>query len=89
MNRIYLVRHGEAQKPDGRAYCLGRTDWPLSAEGKAQAAGLSMWFHGLDAACYTSPLARCRETAFFALGREAPVDPRLGEMNLGAWDGLP
>lgn len=89
MKRIFLVRHGAIEKPDERSYCIGRTDWPLSGEGRAQAALLQTWFDGMtDAWAATSPLARCADTAGIAMQRDVPRDARLTELNMGEWDGL-
>ena len=36
MRTIYLIRHGKPEFPDERKYCIGRTDLPLSEEGRTQ-----------------------------------------------------
>ena len=89
MRRIYLARHGAIEKPGTGSYCLGRTDWPLSDEGRGQAALLRAWFEDMPGlSARTSPLARCRETARIALEKDAPAEPRLAELDMGEWDGL-
>ena len=65
MRTVYLVRHGQ---PDtgfpGQKVCLGRKDVPLTHEGEKQAERLARWFRGKElSGMYTSPLARCRQTA--------------------------
>ncbi len=82
MPKLYVVRHAE---PALRGVLLGRTDSPLSDAGRR--AARKLWDGlGVDV-IYTSPLARCRETAALA---EAPVVvlDDLAEISYGAWDGL-
>jgi broad specificity phosphatase PhoE len=93
MTSIYLLRHGEtAWNADRNRYC-GRTDIPLSAIGRAQAAALrdALAAVPLDA-IYVSPLARSRETGE-VIGADRPIpqrsDPRLIEIDFGNWEGLP
>ena len=38
MRKVYLVRHGHPDIPLGERWCLGRTDLPLAAVGRMQAA---------------------------------------------------
>jgi alpha-ribazole phosphatase/probable phosphoglycerate mutase len=92
MTRVYLLRHGEtAWNATGNRYC-GRTDLPLSSHGHAQAGAAS---HALAAVqfdvVYVSPLRRSRETGeLIASARSLPItsDPRLTEIDFGAWEGL-
>ena len=37
MRKIFLLRHGKTLFPDGEKRCIGRTDLPLSEDGKNQA----------------------------------------------------
>ena len=64
---------------------LGRSDPPLSAEGRAQSLALRV-----DAVrFYTSTMRRARETAALAArGRPIFEWPELAETSLGVWDGL-
>ncbi len=93
MTSIYLLRHGEtAWNADRNRYC-GRTDIPLSAIGRAQAAAMrdALADVPLDA-IYVSPLARSWETGeIIAAARPTPLrgDPRLIEIDFGIWEGLP
>lgn len=86
MSRLALLRHG----PTGwnRAGRLqGRTDVPLSAEGRRQAAEKRLPDCLATAVWHTSPLARATETArLLGLG-ESRVEPRLIEMDFGRFEG--
>ncbi|NMO93557.1 histidine phosphatase family protein [Actinomycetospora sp. TBRC 11914] len=91
MTEIVLVRHGETVWHAENRY-TGRSDVPLSARGREQAAALARWAAtaGLDAVV-TSPSPRARDTAEAAAkaaGHVAEVDPRLVEVDFGAGDGL-
>ena len=68
----------------------GRTDLPLTAEGRAQAGSLVARLAGLTfAAVFVSPLQRARETCAIAgFGDRAVVDPDLIEWDYGEFDGL-
>jgi uncharacterized phosphatase len=92
MTRIYFLRHGEtAWNAADNRYC-GRTDLRLSAVGRAQASAAS---HALAAvpiqAIYVSPLGRSRETGELIVKLHSlpmTTDPRLIEIDFGAWEGL-
>ncbi|MEY2633267.1 MAG: hypothetical protein RIR00_1921 [Pseudomonadota bacterium] len=80
--KLYLIRHPEPELPPG--LCYGRLDVP-AREVAAAAAGLRPQLPA-DLPLWTSPLRRCQELA--ALLAAAPVvDPRLAEMDFGAWEG--
>lgn len=86
---LLLARHGECTASG--TYC-GRTDAPLTENGRQQAAALAQVIAPYPiSVCFTSPLLRARETARIALnGRRVPlsVDDRLREVDFGAWGGL-
>ncbi len=88
--RIYLVRHGQIELKNEKAY-IGQLDLPLSPEGVVQAQKLQEQFKTipLDRA-YSSPLSRCVATMEILLGRRQiprfQIDA-LQEINLGDWDG--
>lgn len=84
--RVCLIRHASTGWNEaGRIQ--GRTDIPLSAHGRAQAASWRLPAGAAGWRCMTSPLARARETATL-LGFARPVvDPRLAEMRWGAFEG--
>jgi len=84
MTALLLLRHAPtAWNAGGRL--MGRADPPLSAAGRAALASwrLPTAFEG--APLLASPLRRARETAD-AFG-PAAVEPRLVEMDWGAWEG--
>ena len=92
MTQIFLVRHGEAEGNMFRR-AQGQTDLPLTPKGRRQVASLAARFADipLDAA-YASDLSRAVDTARAAVaGRDVPVilEPRLREMDLGAWENRP
>jgi broad specificity phosphatase PhoE len=91
MSTLVLLRHGPTEW--NRSHRLqGRTDLPLSPEGRALVA---TWRVPADLAfCrwWSSPLRRCRETATLLSRKFSPppdiaIEPRLIEMSYGAWEG--
>ena len=87
MKSCYLIRHGKPDFPGGERMCLGRTDLPLSAVGRMEAALLAEYFPRRDAVLFSSPLRRAAETAA-QFARPVSVLPGLAEMDAGEWDGL-
>jgi alpha-ribazole phosphatase len=86
---VILLRHTRPAVAEG--VCYGRTD--LDLDGGFDAA-LAEILSGLPevAAVATSPLGRCRRLAeAVAAARDLPLatDPRLVEMDFGAWEGRP
>jgi len=90
--RVFLFRHGAVQHT-GEKIFLGRTDLPLSAEGRLQAEAWKCHFMGrLRARIVSSPLSRALEFARTIAGdRAADVEicRALSEIDLGDWDGQP
>ncbi|HTX60034.1 MAG TPA: histidine phosphatase family protein [Verrucomicrobiae bacterium] len=89
--RLALIRHGATQWNASRRF-QGRSDVPLSDEGRAQARALAAALAGerFDAV-YASDLVRAFETARIVAEphRLAVVaDERLREFDFGAWEGL-
>lgn len=87
MAEILLVRHGETEwSRTGRH--TGRSDVPLTEEGRRRAAALAPMLAGRRVGlALTSPLSRARDTARLA-GVESPEpDPDLLEWDYGAWEG--
>jgi broad specificity phosphatase PhoE len=83
---LALLRHGPtAWTADRRLQ--GRSDLPLSPEGRRAVAGWRLPPEVAGFAWLTSPLARARETAALLGHGEAPADPRLAEMSFGDWEG--
>lgn len=88
--RLILIRHGDLGARRRGRY-IGRTDAPLSAEGRRQASALAGPLARLNgASLLVSPLRRTRETAAIALGRGAnfTVDSDLREIDFGRWEGM-
>ena len=89
MRTIYLIRHGKPEFPDERKYCIGRTDLPLSEEGRTQIRALGETFAGRRIEkIYTSPLKRCRELAAIlqeVIDRSIPIEvvDGLAEIDMG------
>lgn len=85
---IVLVRHGATEWSTSRRH-TGRTDIPLTDEGRAQAAALAPVLAGLAPdRVLTSPLVRARETCELAgLGGRAEADDRLLEWDYGEAEG--
>lgn len=84
--RLVLIRH--APLPDLAGVCYGRLD---PAPGVLEASGLARLRAEIaplidDAPCLSSPARRCRELAA-ALHPAPRLDPRLLELDFGAWEG--
>jgi probable phosphoglycerate mutase len=81
---LALLRHGPTLWTAERRL-QGRTDLPLSPEGRAAVA---RWRLPVDDLLWlTSPLRRAQETAALLGHGEALVDERLVEMSFGQWEG--
>ena len=85
---VYLVRHGATSWSQTRRH-TGRTDLPLTDEGRAEAAELRARLAGLDPIeVRSSPLTRARETAELAgFGAVVHIDERLVEWDYGTAEG--
>lgn len=91
MRCVHLIRHGAVIDDGGHRY-IGRTDLAMSAAGLAQIAALAAVYAEAPPfdAIWCSDLARSRHTAErLAEGRDIAirVDPRLREIDMGAWEG--
>ena len=90
-SRLWLIRHGQtAWNEAGR--CLGRTDLPLSENGKEAVIVLSQTnvFSKCDKV-YCSPALRAIETAILLKnGRRQQIEicEELQEIDFGRWEGL-
>lgn len=84
--RLYLVRH--LPPLVAPSVCYGRTD--LGTDPAAQQLALPGLRAALPASAplYSSPLQRCTVLAN-ALGQHVHVDPRLAELDFGAWEMQP
>jgi len=101
MGHLFLVRHATTAASESGVNLGQRTDAPLLPAGRERAAMTGSAIRAELAAIsvgdlrlLTSPARRCRETAEIvgdALGRpdlEPEADPRLWEIDYGAWEGL-
>jgi probable phosphoglycerate mutase len=84
---LTLVRHGETEwSRTGRH--TGRTDLPLTADGREAATALGDRLRGRAfALVLTSPLRRARDTAALAGFADAVVDDDLAEWDYGDYEG--
>jgi broad specificity phosphatase PhoE len=84
--RIVLIRHGHtAWNQEGRMQ--GRADIPLSPAGREEVLRWRLPDAWAGARWLSSPLARATETAALLTNRPADIEPRLIEMDWGAWEG--
>ena len=86
MKKVYLIRHGLPDFPDGKKMCIGTTDIPMGETGLAQAAQMARMLPPVTAV-FSSPLTRAVQTAQ-AIGMPVAVLDGLREMYAGQWDGL-
>lgn len=86
MKRIYLIRHGLPEFPDGRRQCIGSTDLPLSGEGMLQASEMARALPTVSAV-FSSPLTRAMETAR-VIRPDFTILDGLRELDYGQWEGL-
>jgi probable phosphoglycerate mutase len=82
------MRHGETEWSRSGAH-TGRTDLPLTAEGRRNATAMARWVAGRPfALVLTSPLSRARDTCALAgCAARAEVDPNLCEWDYGDYEG--
>jgi broad specificity phosphatase PhoE len=90
MTALYLVRHGRTDWNDEGRY-QGQCDPPLNHLGRQQAREVARGLRDVRlAAIYSSDLRRAQQTAQ-ALGKltglPVHLEPRLREIDLGAWAG--
>jgi len=85
---VVLVRHGETEWTRTRQH-TGRTDLPLTEEGREQARLVGEALRGRTfGLVLTSPLRRAHETAELAgFGAAAQVREDLGEWDYGEYEG--
>ena len=90
MLTLVLTRHGLTDRSDPEQHLGQGIDVGLSSAGRAQAVALAARIAAerFDR-IVSSPLCRAMETAeTVARGRTVEPDPRLMEMDYGAWEGL-
>jgi broad specificity phosphatase PhoE len=89
MLTLVLTRHGLTDRSTPEQHLGQRIDVSINEAGRRQAEALARRLApvAFDRAV-TSPLFRARETAaIVARGVEVEADPRLREMDYGAWEG--
>ena len=82
---LYLIRHPHPEVEPG--LCYGRSDLSLIEDATICAARIAPLLPAA-APVYSSPLKRCRQLAD-ALSPTPYLDPRLMELDFGAWEMLP
>ena len=87
MRTLYLVRHAMPDIPIGARWCVGRTDLPLGAVGRMQAALLPFVPELRGKPVFCSYLSRALDTAR-PLCSSPMVREGLEEQDMGIWDGL-
>lgn len=91
MTRILLIRHGHVAGIVPKRF-RGRTDLPLSEEGRQQALEAAAYVaeRYRPTAIYSSPLQRCRDSAAALADRlslPAQLRPGLNDIDYGLWQG--
>lgn len=86
MKKVYLIRHGLPDFPEGKRMCIGATDIPMGEKGLVQAAEMARKLPPVTAV-FSSPLTRAVQTAE-AIGLPITILEGLREMYAGEWDGL-
>ena len=94
MNELWLIRHGQTDWNLTGRWQGQASDAPgLNETGHKQALVASKKMEGVEiSAIYSSDLLRARQTAeTIAVPLRLPVrlEPRLREINLGVWEGMP
>jgi broad specificity phosphatase PhoE len=85
--QVFLVRHGETEWSRAGRH-TGRTDVPLSDQGRRRAEAIGRWLNRRPLVIYTSPLSRARETCHLAgYAAAAQVEPDLREWDYGVYEG--
>ena len=85
MIEITFIRHTRVAVPPGT--CYGWTDVPLADTFEEEASEVKRQLQDMRFDCtYTSPLTRARRLADYCGYRNAIVDDRLKEMNMGEWE---
>jgi broad specificity phosphatase PhoE len=93
MTELWLVRHGQTDWNLTGRWQGQASDAPgLNETGRAQALAIREQMNGNNfSAVYSSDLLRARQTAELIAepqGLTVTLEPRLQEINLGAWEGM-
>jgi probable phosphoglycerate mutase len=86
---LWLIRHGETEWSLSGQH-TGRTDIPLTEEGREKAVGIRQYLAGRKfELVLSSPLSRARETCRIAgYGDAAKIDSNLREWDYGIYEGM-
>ncbi len=91
IEELILIRHGDIGEKFKGVF-VGKTDVPLSTEGKLQAERLRPYLESLSPmTVLSSPYTRCQETSRIAaepLGIPVKIDDDLREIDFGRWECL-
>ena len=92
MSTLWLLRHAPVEAPAG--LCYGRTDLSCTTEATHEVSAQIAPLLPADIVIHTSPLQRCVALARAIADQQpalptAALDPRLAEMDFGAWEGQP
>jgi broad specificity phosphatase PhoE len=87
MTPLLLIRHGPTEW-NALGRLQGRADIGLSAEGRVEVKSWRLPAAFAEARWLASPLRRARETAALLTDRPVALEPRLIEMDWGAWEGV-
>lgn len=87
MTKFAMLRHAPTEW-NRVGKLQGRTDIPLSDEGRAEASRWRLPNGYKDWTWLVSPLRRTRETAELLCAGRAKTDNRLVETNWGDWEGI-
>lgn len=88
MKHVYLVRHGETEWSKSGKH-TGRTDIPLTEEGRERARRIARYLQGRKFdLVLSSPLGRAKETCELAgFAAKAQLDDSLLEWDYGVYEG--
>jgi alpha-ribazole phosphatase len=83
--KAILIRHTRIDVPAG--ICYGRSDLPLLDTFPEEALAVLGRMPWVPGEVWTSPATRCRALAERLGASRVRVDPRLQELDFGAWEG--
>jgi broad specificity phosphatase PhoE len=88
LGELWLIRHGETEWSVSGAH-TGRTDIPLTDDGRRRAEGIRRYLNNRPfALVLSSPLSRALETCRIAgYGDVAQIEPNLREWDYGIYEG--
>jgi alpha-ribazole phosphatase len=83
---VYVIRHTHVNIASG--VCYGQTDVPVADTFLSECTHIQQKLPPNTAwTVYSSPLRRCRQLAEHLCPNALHTDPRLMELNFGAWEG--